>query len=78
MKSDYPNNEQEHATLVMNRPFDKTFVNSNKTMTHPHSELKLNQKQYHLLDEKAVRELQNERNVHNYKSDFKSTLIQHP
>jgi hypothetical protein len=41
----------------MSRPFDKTLTGVNHTTTHPHSELKLNQKKYHLLDEKAVQEL---------------------
>lgn len=54
MKQQYPNGEQQHATQVMPRPFDKTFVGVKTTTTHPHSELKLNQKKYHLLDEKAV------------------------
>ena len=78
MKEEFPNGEQQHATKPMNRPFDKTFEGVNQTTTHPHSELKLNQKKYYLLDEKAVSELNKERQVHNYGSDFKSTLIQHP
>lgn len=39
----------------MSRPFDKTMISVNQTTTHPHSELKLNQKKYKLLDEKAIK-----------------------
>jgi hypothetical protein len=38
----------------MSRPFDKNSTGVKSTTVHPHSELKLNQKKYKLLDEKAI------------------------
>lgn len=38
----------------MSRPIDKNSDVVKNTTLHPHSELKVNQKQYKLLDQKAV------------------------
>ena len=62
----------------MSKPFDRTFTNVNGTSIHPHSEVKPVQTNYHILNKNNSEEVQNERSVLNYASDFKSTLIQHP
>ena len=58
----------------MRKPFDKTFQNVAATSIHPYSQIKAVQKQYHMDGSGSS----NERDVLMYRSDFKSSLPQHP
>ena len=52
MKAEYPHGEQQSSTHEMGRPFDKSGDCVHGTSTHPHSEIKNAQKNYHYLNEK--------------------------
>jgi len=62
----------------MSKPFDKNVSNVNSTSLHPHSQVKPVQTNYHMLNKNNPQEVQSERPVLMYGSDFKSTLVQHP
>ena len=58
MKQDYPNGEQQKSTQVISRPLDKNSSTVGGTTLHPHSEFKINQKNYHMIDSKNILEIQ--------------------
>lgn len=78
MKAEYPHGEQQSMVAEMRRPFDKNSSNTKGTNVHPHSELKCVQKSYHYLNDKNAEELNVNRDVVMYGSDFRSDLPQHP
>lgn len=78
MRAEYPHNEQQSSLHEMRKPFDKNSSSVAGTSIHPHSEVKPNQTHYHIVNRNNGEEVQNQRNVLMYGSDFKSTLPQHP
>ena len=74
MRAEYPHFEQQSSLAEMRRPFDRNSGSVNSTSIHPNSQVKPQQKPYHMLNEES----RDERRVQMYGSDFKSTLPQHP
>jgi len=59
MRAEYPNNETQQSLATMNKPYDKNSSTVNATSIFPHSEIKLNQQNYHIVNRNNGEEIHN-------------------
>lgn len=77
MKLDYPHGQIESYMKAAERPVDKNTDKTHSAPFHPHSEIKLQGKDYKVLTRSNMKELHNEREVPMNTTDFRSTFSVH-